>query len=334
MKAVIPFGPKDMRMIELPDPDPQVGEVLIAVKGSGICGSDKWIWNATEKIEKVFGHEVAGEVVALGPEVKSLRVGDRVAVHNEISCGKCPACRSGSFISCPSWKEGISVNGGFGELVAAPARNCLRLADQVDYESACMIFDNFGTPYSALQTARVALGDDVIIAGLGPIGLAAVILARLQGAFVIAIDPIAYRREKALQLGANLAIPPGAGTVEIIRQYTDGLGARVAIECSGHKSSYPLLLSALRWKGIMVTVGGGGHIELDVDTSLIALALSISGSNYSTMADARQVHELFRSGKVDPRVLVTHRGPLAELPNLLSLVCEQPERVLKSVILN
>ena len=334
MKAVYPFGPKDVRLVEVPDPVPHMGEVLVAVKGSGICGSDKWLWNTDRKIEKVFGHEPAGEVVELGPEVRTLRVGDRVAINNEIGCGKCPACRTGEFIFCLHWKEGDSVNGGFGELLVAPAVNCLKLADEVDFEAGCLIFDNFGTPYSALEQAQVRPGDDIIVAGMGPIGLAAVMLAKLRGAYVIALDPLANRREKALELGADLALAPGDGVLEIVRDYTDGHGARVALECSGKKPSYPLLLKCLRRKGNLVAIGGGGFIDLNVDTMLIDHALSVTGSNYSTMLEGWWVHELFSTGKIHPKELVTHRGSLADFPRLFSRVCESPDQVIKSVILN
>jgi threonine dehydrogenase-like Zn-dependent dehydrogenase len=323
-----------VRIVSVPDPVPKEGEVLIAVKGSGICGSDKWLWNVSEKIEYVFGHEAAGEVVALGPGVKRRRVGERVAVYNEIGCGKCPACRAGEVVYCPTWKEGDSVNGGFGELLVAPEANCLRLADEVDDAMACMIFDNFGTPFSALETANVGPGDDVIIAGLGPIGLAAVMLARLRGAFVIALDPVAYRREAALRLGANLALPSDDDAVAAIREFTDGLGARVALECTGKVSSYPLLMSALRRRGVLVAVGGGGRIDLRVDDPLIQYSLTITGSNYSTLPIGQKVHDLFRLGAVDPKALVTHTAPLTDFPRLFSIVCEMQESVLKAVILN
>jgi threonine dehydrogenase-like Zn-dependent dehydrogenase len=159
-------------------------------------------------------------------------------------------------------------------------------------------------------------------------------LAKLRGAYVIALDPLPNRREKALELGADLAFAPGPDVPEIVQEYTGGHGARVALDCTGKQPSYLLLLKSLRRKGNLVTIGGGGSLDLNVDTMLIDHALSITGSNYSTMPEGRRVHELFSSGKINPKALVTHRGPLKDFPRLFYQVCESPDQVLKSVILN
>ncbi|NLG85287.1 MAG: alcohol dehydrogenase catalytic domain-containing protein, partial [Firmicutes bacterium] len=228
MRAIKAFGPKDLRLVELPDPIPGPGEVLIEVHASGICGSDKeyWLHGPTDG---VYGHEAMGEVVALGEGVKHLRVGERVAINNVIGCGRCPACRAGRFVFCPL-RSGRDVNGGYGELRVAPERNCLRLDDRVSDEAGCLIFDNWGTPYAALKRAGVGEGDDLVIFGCGPIGLAAAVLAKRFGAYVIAVDPVAYRREAALRLAADAALTPGEDLPAMVRELTGGLGASFVLD--------------------------------------------------------------------------------------------------------
>jgi len=334
MKALNSFGPQDVRIVDVPDPAPGEGQVLVAVRASGICGSDKWLWRSVEPVRQVHGHEVAGEVVALGPAVRRLRVGDRVAINNVVGCGACPACRAGVFVKCPNWTGAEDVNGGFGERVVAPERNCLKLADGIDYETGCLIFDNWGTPFAALERGRVAGGDDVVITGCGPIGLAAVALAKLRGAFVVAVDPEPSRLAVAASLGADVTLAPGDDTAPTVRQRTSGLGARVAVECSGKPPAYPIGLASLRIGGVMVTVGEGGALDLRPSEAVIRRHLSIVGSWYSSMGQGSQVQDLVLQGKIVPRILVTHRGPLEEFPRIFRLVCEAPDQVVKAVIIN
>jgi threonine dehydrogenase-like Zn-dependent dehydrogenase len=332
MKAIHGFGPGDVRVVEVPDPAPGAGEVLIAVRASGICGSDKWLWRAEAPVTRIAGHEVMGEVVELGAGVAWLGVGDRVAVNNVVGCGVCPACRTGSFVRCPHWAGAHDVNGGFGELVVAPQRNCMKLDDAVDDVTGSLLFDNFGTPYAALERGSVGAGDDVVVSGLGPIGLAAVILARLRGAFVIAVDPLPYRRRFAATLGAHATLSPGEDLPEAVLALTSDLGARVVIECSGHPDAYPPGIASLRIGGVMVTVGEHGQLDLHPSRHLIRRHLSLVGTWYATMQQGQAVQDLVVQHKLQPDVLVTDRGSLDDFPALFEKVCESPGEVAKAVI--
>ena len=334
MKAIHSFGPKDVRLVVVPDPTPDKGQVLVAVKGSGICGSDKWLWWNEQPSSAIAGHEVAGEVIELGKGVQHMKVGDRVAVNNVVGCGRCPACQVGSFVLCPNWNGRNDVNGGFAEFVAVPERNCLLLEDPLDYETAALIFDNMGTPYHAVQRMGVARGDEVVVSGCGPIGLGAVLFAKMQGAFVIALDPLEYRRQKALSLGANAALAPSEEAVEEIRERTGGMGARVFIECSGQGEAYALGMNILRIGGVLGAVGEHAHFDFHPSAYLIRKALELRGSWYSTMLDGLHLQDLILQCKLTPSALVSHRGPLTEFPQLFEKVCELKDEVVKAVILN
>jgi threonine dehydrogenase-like Zn-dependent dehydrogenase len=333
MKAINSFGPQDVRLVEVTDPYPGPEQVLIAVKGSGICGSDKWLWWHEQPTTFIAGHEVAGEVVAVGAGVQKLQPGDRVAVNNVVSCGACPACQQGAFVLCPYWTGQNDVNGGFAELVAAPERNCLLLDDAIDYVTGALIFDNLGTPYHAVQRAGVAEGDHVVVSGCGPIGLGTVIFAKLAGATVTALDPLPYRREMARSLGADAADAPSSESAAAIREAAGGIGPHVFIECSGRGEAYHFGLSLLRQGGVFTSVGEHARFELHPSDQIIRKALDLRGSWYSTMPDGARIQELILRGKVNPQALVSHTAPLSGFPALFKQVCEFGDRVVKAVII-
>jgi threonine dehydrogenase-like Zn-dependent dehydrogenase len=332
MKVIHAFGAKDVRLVEVPEPTPGEGQVLVRVLASGICGSDKWLWRHPEPVKNVQGHEVAGEVIGLGPGVRRLKVGDRVAVNNVGGCGSCPACRAGEFVLCPSWDGSRDINNGYGEILAAWERNCLKLRDEVDMVTAAQIFDNFGTPLSALDRGDVRPGDDVLITGCGPIGLAAILLAKLRGAFVVAADPLPARRDFAASLGADITLPPDEALPAAVRSVTDGLGVRVAVECSGKSPSYPVALAALRVGGTFVCVGEGAQVDLHPSDTLIRRRLTMAGSWYSGMRQGQLLQDWIAEGKIRPSLLVSHTAPLAEFPRLFQMACEQPDVVMKAMI--
>jgi len=331
MHAVKAFGPQDLRLVTIPEPTPGAGEVLLAVRASGTCGSDKWYWRVEGPTENIAGHEVAGEVIGVGPGVTSLKVGDRVAVNNVVGCGRCSTCRAGAFVRCT--QRGQEVNHGFCEQVVAPARNCLRLHDAISYEAGCLIFDNWGTPYGALSRAQVGVGDDVVISGCGPIGLGAVALAKQRGAYVIAIDPIPYRQQAAWRIGADAVLTPGDDTPQAIRELTGGVGASVFIECSGVGKAYAPGLHSLRACGTFVSVGENARVDFEPSRDLIRNNLNLLGSWYSTMHDGKVVQDLMVRGEIDPFVFVTHYTTLAELPAAFARVVNCEDDVLKTIVL-
>jgi threonine dehydrogenase-like Zn-dependent dehydrogenase len=332
MKVIHSFGAKDVRLVDVAEPQPGNGQVLVRVLASGICGSDKWLWRHPEPVKNVQGHEVAGEVIGLGPGVRRLKVGDRVAINNVGGCGSCPACRTGEFVLCPTWDGTLDINNGYGETLVAFERNCLKLRDEVDIITASQIFDNFGTPLSALERGNVTQNDDVLITGCGPIGLAGIILAKLRGAFVIAADPLPARRDFAASLGADVTLPPDENLPAAVRDATDGLGARVVIECSGKSPSYPIAIPALRVGGTFVCVGEGPQYDLHPSDQLIRRRLTLAGSWYSGMRQGQILQDWIAEGKIRPSVLVSHTAPLVEFPRLFQMACEQPDVVIKAII--
>ncbi len=331
MKVIKAFGPADLRIVEAPIPEPQPGYVRIRVRASGICGSDKWIWNVNGPTDAVAGHETAGDVDELGEGVSGLSVGDRVMVNNVGGCGICPACRQGAFVYCPSWNGKLDVNNGFGEYLVAPARNCLILHPSLDYVDGALLMDNWGTPYSAMEKAQLGAGMDVLVSGLGPVGLAAVALLASRGACVVATDPVAARREAASRLGAMAACEPNRAAA-LARDIADGQGVHAVMECSGNSAAYASGLDALRVGGTFICVGEHAEYLLKPSETLIRRQLRMMGSWYSTMKDAKSLQVLAAQGLIRPKGFLTHTVSLEEMPGIFGQVMELAPHILKCVV--
>ena len=331
MKVVKAFGPKDLRVVEVPIPEPGPGQVRIKVRASGICGSDKWVWSVGGPTDSVAGHEVAGEVDKIGEGVHALNVGDRVMINNVGGCGTCPACRGGAFVLCPTWDGSLDVNNGFGEYVIAPARNCMRLLPGLDYIDGALIMDNWGTPYGGVVRSGIVAGTNVVVNGCGPIGQAAVGLAKAQGAYVVAVDPNPWRREFALKNGADAAL--GIGDMPAaVRSLTDGLGADVVLECSGNGAAYDNCLKALRNEGTLVAIGEEAAFMFRPSDQLIRRALKIIGSWYSTMPQGAEIMQLAKSGRINLRSFLTRTVTLEEVPEVFGAIMDCDAGMMKCVI--
>lgn len=329
MKQVKAFGPKDLRVVESASPEVGEGEVLVDVHACGICGSDKWFWHVDSPNDYVAGHEVAGEVIGVGPGIKHLSVGDRVAINNVKGCGECEACRKGEFVRCV--EPLIHMGFGFSEKVAVPERNCLKLKPEISYMEGSLIFDNWGTPYSAIKRTSMKQDDLVLVTGCGPIGLAAVALSNLRGAKVIAVDPIQERREAAQKQGAVFVLEPGPNAADRITEYAGGASIDIALECSGKPDSYEVALRVVRVAGTIVSIGEGAQYPFK-SSDIIHKHVTIIGSLYSTMEDGAELQEMMINGDIDPAAFVTHTMQLENLSSTFGDVIEFREGLLKAIM--
>lgn len=330
MKVVKVFGLRDLRLADAPVPQPGFGCVRVKVKASGICGSDKWVWFQEHPSDNIAGHEVSGEVDLLGEGVTALGVGDRVIINNVVGCGVCPACRAGEFVFCPKWDWRNDVNNGFGEYVVTPARNCMRLPDCLDYIDGALIMDNWGTPYANMLRGNVQAGMDVLVNGCGPIGQAAIALCRERGAYVIAADPVKWRRQAALKQGAHHALGPEELPCAA-QKLTDGLGVHVVMECSGAGASYENCLASLRIGGTLVAVGE--HAEYTYNSSdIIRRSLNIASTWYSTLPHAAEVMQMALQKRIDLRSFLTHTVRLEDVPRMFASLMSLEDGIMKCVI--
>src|ERR1700704_6452791 len=225
-----------VRVEEVPVPEVGDGEVLIKVAACGICGTDiKKIYHAYVPPPQILGHEIAGTVVALGRGITKWKLGDRVMSFHHIPCGKCFYCERRLFSQCKQYKTtgltgGFTPNGGgFGEYVKAmpwvAERGIVALPEDVSFEGAPFI-EPINTIVKAVQKARVAKDETVLVLGCGPIGLQLLMVANLQGTRLYTSDPMAVRRAKSLSLGALESFDPSDGKlVELMKARTEGRGA-------------------------------------------------------------------------------------------------------------
>jgi propanol-preferring alcohol dehydrogenase len=300
--------------LELQDiPVPGIGErdVLVRVKAAGICHSDVHYRAGTSPVRPLpmtLGHEVAGIVEKVGSAVTSLKPGDRVCLHYNTSCGDCPACSSGNEQFCPSGLMiGHYTNGGYAEYIGIPARNALRLPEEIPFEQGATLMCASATSFHALRKSRLRAGETAAIIGVGGLGMSAVQLARAFGALsVFAVDV----REESLQRAARYgAIPVNAASgdpVAALKRLTGGRGVDVVVEMLGRASTMRQALQSLAPMGRAVIVGIGNEpLSIDTYRELLGGEAELIGSNDHLLSELPTVIEMARRGILDTSGVVT-----------------------------
>lgn len=214
MKAAVFYGKGDLRVEEAVKPVAAKGEILIKVRACGVCGTDVHIFSGDEGAAKttppvILGHEFSGEVEETGEGVVDFRKGNRVCVDPNVLCGECFYCKSALGHFCEHMQGiGTTVNGGFAQYVAVPAKQAYKLADGTSFEEGAMT-EPVACCLHGIDMCNIRPGDDVAVIGGGMIGLIMLQLARLKGAArVVLIEPVSQKRETALKLGAFMTVDP------------------------------------------------------------------------------------------------------------------------------
>jgi threonine 3-dehydrogenase len=304
-------------------PEPEIGptEVLIRVKAAGICGTDAHIyeWDAWAqsrlKLPLVIGHELAGEVVRAGREVKGVAPGQIVSAEGHITCGHCALCRTGQAHVCRDVKIiGVDIDGCFAEFIKMPAANLWPIPHGVPIDVAA-IHDPMGNAFHTVLTAPVS-GATVLVLGCGPIGCIAVAVARAAGAsLVIASEINPLRRKLAEQMGAQIVVDPNSDDLAAaVHEATGGLGADVACEMSGHPDAIRQSMELVRNGGHVQMLGlPKERIPLDIAGALIFKGLTVYGVIGRRMYETwTQMEAFLKAGLIDVRPLITHRVPFDE----------------------
>ena len=307
---------------DLPDPEPGHGQVVVAVRASGICGSDlravyrEHLGEGPEAYAGVVaGHEPCGEVVAVGPGVARRAVGDRVVVYHVSGCGLCEDCRLGYQISCTSPLRaayGWQRDGGHADLLLAQERDLLVLPEPLSFVDGACVACGFGTAWEALRRAGAGGGDALLVTGLGPVGLAVGLLGRALGCGpVLGTDPTAARRELAQRTGAvDVAVPGDDDALAAVRDATGGAGAEVAVDCSGSAAGRATAVRGARRRGRVVLVGEGGRLDVDASADLLHRALTVHGSWVTSTGGMGGLLELLARRGLHPETVVTSRFAL------------------------
>jgi alcohol dehydrogenase len=252
-------GPLDL--VDHPDPEPGPDGAVVRVRASGVCRSDWHAWmghDSSVTPPHVPGHEFAGDVVAVGPQVRGVRLGDRVTAPFACGCGRCAECRSGHQNLCHhEYQPGFDGPGSFAEYVFVPHAdvNIVPLPEGLAFDEAASLGCRFMTSFAALvDKARLAAGESLVVMGCGGVGLSAVMIAAAVGARVVAVDLDERRLARARELGAHATVVAKDDTVDEVLQLTGG-GAHVAIDAVGSPLTAAQAVRSLRRRGRHVQVG-------------------------------------------------------------------------------
>ena len=342
MTAVVYGGKNDIRLEQRPLPSLQhPGDAIVKVMASSICASDLHIRNGAVPRARegvILGHEFAGEVVAVGKGVKKLRVGDRVAANVETFCGQCFFCKRGYVNNCVAggWELGCRIDGCQTEYVRVPfADNGLNaIPDSLSYESVVLVGDVLATGYFGASLVEIRPGDTVAVIGSGPVGLVAMMCARLYGpAHIVASDPVPQRLDVARRHGLadHTVHVPREDLCHVVRQLTDGRGADAVIECAGGADTFQTAWQAARPNAVVSVMALYEEAQSLPLHQMYGknLTFKTGGVNAS---HSDELIRLMAAGKLDTAPLITHRFRLQDIMEAYALFEHHPESCIKACI--
>ena len=301
---------------EMPVPHIAEGQVLVRVRAAGICHSDAHYRAGRSPVRPLpmtLGHEVAGVVEQVGPQVTSVKIGDRVCLHYNITCGDCYYCSTGNEQFCgKGLMLGHYTDGGYAEYIAVPARNAIPLPGEIPFEQGATLMCASATAFHALRKSRLKAGETAAIFGVGGLGLSAIQLARVLGALdVFAVDIHEDKLKLAAQYGAVPINARQVDPVAEIRRLTRGLGVNVALELIGLPQTMRQTVQCLGAMGRAVIAGiGDKPLEIDTYRELLSNEAEIIGSNDHLLQELPGLIEMARRQVLDTSRVVTRTVPL------------------------
>jgi (R,R)-butanediol dehydrogenase/meso-butanediol dehydrogenase/diacetyl reductase len=316
MKAALYEGKKKIRIVDIPKPVPQKGEVLVKVKYAGICGSDlefykTGLWPAS----CVLGHEITGTIAEIGSEVKRWKIGDRVTIFPGLPCGKCYYCQRGDTNLCDGSFEGIGIgrNGGFEEFLVVPVHCLISLPDVIPFKHGT-VFDQIGTGLCALREANFVASNSAVVFGLGTIGQFMLQCLKIAGASsIVVVDKNPYRLEIAKKFDPDYALKKLFLT-KIKRANKRGAsGADFVFECSGAPVLVNAALDVVRKGGTIVQIG---LWDKPVEINLLKYVINqnrIQGILSCIRQDYEFAIDLVARKLIDPDPIVTKIIPLDDI---------------------
>jgi L-iditol 2-dehydrogenase len=340
-------GPKDLRLETVEIPELKPSQILIKIQASGICGSDVECYLGHSKEGRYDiapytpGHEWCGDVVAVGSDVISLAVGDKVTGECANSCNRCDICKEGINNSyCTNWKEvGFmpSAPGGMGEYMVGEEQFCYKVPEGMTYLEGALVEPCSVAYYSIYgRDGYVASTDDCVIFGAGPIGLFAALICKTAGAKVIVVDPIEFRRNLAKSvIGVDCVIDPFTEDLEaVVLRETEGKGASFIVECTGSDAGVAATVDIARPHGRIRFIGHsiGRKIPIEIGKA-IWKGLNLQGSAGQPWFFTKTIKFMSRTKEhFDFSKFVTHEFAFQDIQNAFDTAIEHKDEAIKVML--
>lgn len=318
MRAAVTTGVgQPLEVVDLPDPEPGPGEVAVHVRACGICGSDLHLSDALDAPGLVLGHELAGDIVAVGPGVDAGRIGERVAGFPLVGCGECDACVRGATSRCEQAAQlGLHRQGGFAEYVTLAAVGARPIPDSLDDHAGALV-EPLAVAYHALDRTDRAPDAPVLVIGGGPVGAAVALWARTLGAReVVVSDPVGARRDLAIRVGATATVDPTSDDVAAEFARVCGAPPRAVIECVGVPGMIQHAIDVAGPDATVTVVGVCMSADEIMPLTALFKELTTRFVLYYRMQDFTATIDALARGDLDPHVLVTGTTDLGGLPDV------------------
>jgi threonine dehydrogenase-like Zn-dependent dehydrogenase len=314
MKGVVYLGDSEVEVRDFSKPEPGLGQVVIQMKVGGLCGSDLHKYHssrewAAERNGMISGHEPAGVVAEVESGVENVAVGDRVCVYHRVGCGYCVECVSGTPAHCPTGGAfGRTQDGSHADYMVTEARYCLPLPESLSFTVGTQLACTAGTAFAGVRKIPGHAGDALIVFGLGPVGLTALLMGQAMGFNAIGVDVQPYRVGLAERIGKGTVIDASVqDPVEAIRDLTGGKGASGVVECSGNGKARTQAARVAGRKATVVYIGSG-RPELTVNMSdLIGKDITIRGNSVYPVSAYYEAVAFLETHTVPLDEIVTHR---------------------------
>lgn len=333
MRVAMYYSNKDVRVEEMPTPEIGSGEILVKVMASGICGSDVMEWYRIKKAPRVLGHEITGEIVEIGEDVKSYKKGDRVFVSHHVPCNTCRYCLSGYYTACDTLHKTNYDPGGFAEYLRIPEINVDRgvylLPENMSFEEGTFI-EPLGCVLRGQRLANIKPGQSILVIGSGISGLLNINLAYALGAGrIIATDINKYRLDAALRFGADAVIHASENVSKRVRELNEKRLADCVIICTGAMPAINQALQSVDRGGTILFFAvpePGINVSIPI-TDFWRNEIKIMTSYGASPADLAIALELIYSQRVHVKEMITHRLSLSEAGLGFKLVSEAKESI-------
>ncbi|NOX20373.1 MAG: alcohol dehydrogenase catalytic domain-containing protein [Nitrospirae bacterium] len=316
MKVAVYYGKDDIRIEERERPTARGGEIVVRMLASGICGTDIMHWYRKRKAPYVPGHEMAGEVVEIGPDVKCLKVGDRVFVSHHVPCYSCHFCKAGKYTACETLHKGNYWPGGFSEYILVPAENVrygtIVLDDTVSLEEAVMI-EPFACVLEAYKRVEPQSQRNVFIIGSGVSGILHILYLKHHGARVAALDISKERLDYAKRAGADRVFSTDEFSQEALKDVFDGRFPDTVVVCAGAIGAIKTAMETVERRGTVLMFAVSKEDIPIPSVHFWRNEISILFSYGASPQALNEAYELIKSKKVDLGWMVTDSFPLSEI---------------------